>query len=243
VLHELDEHDGQLEPAQIACFVGDRYVLMVHAGAETTLERAKKRWQEQEETLPHHPSYLLHTIMDVVVDEYQEIADRLEEEIEELEEMVLNEVHEPIQRQLYSIKQRVARLRRFAIPEGRVLEWTADEDTANDELVSPETAPLFRDVYDHLVRITDQVRNVDELSQAVLDLTHTQQSQLLNEQNRKLAAWAAIFAVGTLVAGVYGMNFALVPATNSSFGFWFALALTAALSLGLYTYFKKRNWL
>jgi magnesium transporter len=243
VVHQLDEVDGQLEPVQIACFIGDHYVLTVHAGADRTLDAAKKRWQESGKELPRHPSYLLHTLLDVVVDDYQDIADRLEVEMEELEELVLAEVNVPIQRQLYSIKQRVARLRRFVIPESRVLAWTADEDESNDPFVVPETAAMFRDVYDHLVRISDQVRNVNDLAQAVLDLTHTQQSQILNEHNRRLAAWAAIFAVGTLVAGIYGMNFDLVPETNSRFGFWFALVLTAILSVGLYAYFKKRKWL
>ena len=243
VVHELDEVEGQLEPVQIACFVGDHFVLTVHAGAERTLEHAKKRWQDEGSDLPRHPSYLLHTLLDVVVDDYQDIADRLEEEMEELEDLVLSEVNVPIQRQLYSIKQRVARLRRYVIPESRVFEWTADSDSSNDAIANPDTGPLFRDVYDHLVRISDQVRNVDDLAKAVLDLTHTQQSHTLNEQNRRLAAWAAIFAVGTLVAGIYGMNFALVPETNSRFGFWFAIGLTTALSVGLYAYFKKRNWL
>jgi magnesium transporter len=243
VLHQLDEQEGQLEPVQIACFVGDHYVLTLHAGADRTLDAAKKRWEDKGTALPHESSYLLHTIIDVVVDDYQEIADRLEVEMEELEELVLGEVKIPIQHQLYSIKQRVARLRRYVIPGSRVLEWTADDDESNDPILSLETIPLFRDVYDHLVRIADQVHSVDELAKAVLDLTHIQQSQQLNEHNRRLAAWAAIFGVGTLVGGIYGMNFALVPETGSRLGFWFALALITVLSLSLYGYFKKRKWL
>lgn len=241
VFHQLNEVDGQLEAAQLACFLGNDYLLVVHANAARTLDEAKRRWSESQEGMPSHPSFLLHTLMDVVVDEYQVYADKIESEMEDLEEEVLAEPTIRVQHRLYSVKQRVARLRRYVLPESRMLDWAI-----NDQLPNPMpdmTAHLFADVEDHLLRIGDQIRNVDELAQAVLDMTHTAQAQNLNEVNRMLAAWAAIFAVGTLIAGVYGMNFDLVPATGSRFGFWFAIALTAVSSAGLYLNFKKRGWL
>ena len=240
VFHQLDEIQGQLEAIQIACFVGDRYVLTVHGGATRTLDEAKRRWQEAQ--LDHRdPVHLLHTLLDVVVDDYQAIADRLEEEMEELEELVLEVPEVPIQRQLYSLKQRLSRLRRYVLPGARLLDWVVDPDSSKP--FKPETAELFRDIHDHLLRITDEVRNVDELAQAVLDLTRAEQADTLNEVNKKLSAWAAIFAVGTLIAGIYGMNFRLVPRDQTLLGFWFAVGLMAALGVGLYVYFKRRKWM
>jgi magnesium transporter len=246
VLQQLDEVDGQLEPVQIACFVGDRYVITIHAGAERTLKEAKKRWEEESEKL-NHPSHLIHTLIDVVVDDYQEHADKLEAQIEELEEIALEtqglrkrEVGREIQRRLYSIKQRVGRLRRFVFPGARLLEWVVKP---GEKPFSEDTATGFRDVYDHLLRITDQVRNVDELASAVLDLVRSEQAELLNEINKNLAGWAAIFAVGTLIAGIYGMNFSLLPPTGSRFGFWFAIILTIVLTVSMYINFRKRDWL
>ena len=102
---------------------------------------------------------------------------------------------------------------------------------------------LFRDVHDHLMRITDQVKNVDDLAQAVIDLTRAVQAQGLNETSRRLSAWAAIFAIGTLIAGVYGMNFELVPGDGTLFGFWFAVGLMVLCSVGLYVYFRNKKWL
>lgn len=238
VVHELNEVDGQLEATQIGCFVGDGYVMTLHAGAAHTIETAKKRWVE----IPQeHASYLLHTLIDVVVDDYQKIADRLESEIEELEEIALATPEADIQRQLYSVKQRLSRLRRYVVPESRLLDRTMQP--GNDGVFSQSTVHLFRDVQDHLLRITDQVRNIDDLSDAVLDLTRNAQAARLNENSRKLSAWAAIFAVLTLIAGVYGMNFELVPEENSLGGFWFAIALMAASGIGLYAYFKRKDWL
>lgn len=240
VLHELNEIDGQLEAQQIACFLGDTWVLTLHGGTKRTLDEAKRRWQE---TPPaqRHPSVLLHTLIDTVVDDYQAIADRLEDEMEGLEEIVLETPRAPVHNQLYSLKQRVARLRRYVLPGARLLEWAVDPDTAKP--FSDDTGTLFRDVHDHLLRITDQVRNVDDLAQAILDLSRSEHAQALNEVSKKLTAWAAIFAVGTLIAGIYGMNFALVPDEGSLFGFWFAVALMAVMGIVLFWYFKKRDWL
>lgn len=240
VFHQLDEVSDQLEASQIACFVGERYVLTIHAGATRTIEAAKQRWREAE-ALPEHPSSLLHTIFDVVVDDYQRIADDLEQTIEDLEELALETPGAPLQRQLYNVKQRISRMRRYVFPASRLLDWSSDTSTVAS--FAPETQPMFRDVQDHLLRIADEVRNVDDLAQAVLDLTRSEQSNALNVVSRKLTAYAAIFAVLTLIAGVYGMNFELVPADGTLLGFWFAIALMVASGSGLFMYFRKRGWI
>jgi magnesium transporter len=240
VLHQLDEINGQLEAFQLACFIGDRYVLTIHEGANRTIEEAKRRWRS-EEVKQWDPAELLHTLMDVVVDDYGETADRLEAEMEQLEELVLEEPELPVQRQLYTLKQRLSRLRRYVLPGSRVMGFALDNDRVGG--LSESTRARFRDVHDHLLRITDQVRNIDDLSQAVLDLNRAAQADRLNETTKKLSAWAAIFGVGTLIAGIYGMNFALVPEDQELFGFWFAVGLIAVCSLILYRFFKTRGWI
>lgn len=240
VFHQLDEVDGQLEAAQIACFIGERYVVTIHSGADRTMEAAKKRWASEAER-SDHSSALLHTLFDVVVDEYQTIADDLEQSIEDLEEIALETPDAGLQQQLYRIKQRSSRMRRYVLPLARVLEWTSQG--SNGSKVAEEHLPRFRDVHDHLLRITDQVRNIDDLAQAVIDLTQSEQANLLNQVSKRLSGYAAIFAVLTLIAGIYGMNFRLVPADQTLFGFWFAIALMVVTGAGLYFYFKKRGWL
>jgi magnesium transporter len=239
VFHQLDEIEGQLEACQIACFIGDRYVLALHEHADRILNEAKTRFNKEGHGLDS-PAFLVYTMLDVVVDDYQDKADRLEAEMEHLEEIVLETPVAPIQNQLYKTKQRIARLRRYVMPGSRLVEWMLDPAHS---IFSDAGKEGFRDVHDHLLRMTDQIRNIDELSDAVLDLVRSEQANALNEVNKRLAAWAAIFGVGTLIAGIYGMNFRLVPRDQTLYGFWFAIVLMIVCSAGLYFYFKRRDWL
>lgn len=240
VMHQLDEINAQLEAVQLACFIGRNFVLTLHHGAARVVEEAKRRWRENPPA-EQHPAQLLHTLVDSLVDDFQVIADRVEHRMEELEERALDDPRAPIQHDLYSVKQQVARLRRYVFPSSRIIEWAVDPDS--ERQFSHATAMLFRDVQDHLMRIVDQVRNVDELSQGVLDLTQAAKQDALNEVNKKLAAWAAILGYATVVGGIYGMNFSLVPPTDTRFGFWFALTLMATGALALYAVFKKKDWI
>lgn len=245
-LHQLDEEEGQLEPIQLAFFIGPRYVLTIHHGAQRVIEASKQRWRDLENGEAQGPAHLLHTILDVVVDEYQIYADAAEEEIEDLEDLSLTvqqaRIQRTIQRKLYSVKQRISRLRRYALPAERVVDGLLETEEMLGYLPD-DTKNLFRDVKDHVKRMDAQLRSVDELAQGVLDLVRGEQADALAVQGRKLSAWAAIFAIATLIAGVYGMNFQLVPDENSIFGFWFAVALMVGICIGLYIWFKRRRWL
>jgi len=252
VLHQLNEEDGQLEPAQLSMFVGDHYVLVLHGGATRTLEEARRRLKEDggEDV---RPAWLLYTILDTVVDDYQGIADDLEQEIEDLEELTLESLDMPtrarmsivndgsMQRRLYSAKQRISRLRRYGQPAARLVQdLSSDED---GKLIDPKLAPRFADVKDHALRIGDQATSVESLTDALLDLRRGQQATALNEVTKKLTGWAAIIAVPTLISGLYGMNFHLYPDLGPRDGFWFAFTAMIVVSVGLYVYFKRRHWL
>ncbi|MGH2747274.1 MAG: magnesium transporter CorA family protein [Actinomycetota bacterium] len=241
VLDELDEIDDQLEASQIACFVGDRYLLTLHDGADRLLGQARTRWERERDELPGGIAYLLYALLDTVVDDYQSIADRLETEIEELEEIVLAAPTAPVQRQVYGLKQQVLRLRRYALPLRRVLDWMVEGEGRAS--FGDDATELLRDVHDHILRIAEQVANVDDLSGAVLDLSRSAQAHALNEINKKLSAWAAIFAVSAIITGAYGMNYRLFPNLDGQIGFGFAVALMAVSAGSLYAYFRRKGWL
>lgn len=239
VFQQLDEEDQQLEASQIACFIGERWIFALHSGAERTLAEARRRWDEGDMDVDDGAMTLLHTLLDVVVDDYQDVADRLEVTTEGLEEIALETFNAPIQRQIYQVKQHLARLHRYALPAARVL----DPLVKDNEVISAEIQHYFRDVSDHLVRINEQVRQSDDLVQAVLDLVRGEQTNSLNEVTKKLTSWAAIIAVPTFIASVYGMNLSLIPQGPSVVNFYFVLGLMAVVAGWLYVVFKKKNWL
>lgn len=244
VVHELQPHEGQLEPVQIACFIGTRFVLVLHAGAHRTLDEAKRRLRASKDEIWGGSAYLMHTLLDAIVDDYQLIADQLEQEIEGLEEDILADPRSAAQTHLYKIKQRISRFRRYVLPVSRMLGNVVEQGSfaASIALVDTQFGTYFRDVHDHTLRIADQVRNVEDLGDALIDLVRVEATNAQNEVTKRLTGWAAIIAVPTYIASVYGMNYELVP-NHETYGFFFALGLMFSTAVGLYVFFKKRGWI
>ena len=115
--------------------------------------------------------------------------------------------------------------------------------TGSVPFVTPEAAPFFRDVADHLLRVSEIVETLDGLLSTAFSAHLARISLQQNEDMRKISAWVAIAAVGTFVAGVYGMNFDYMPELTWHFGYFYALALMLVSSLVLYRFFKKSGWL
>ena len=245
VVHELEDHEGQLEATQVACFVGTRYVLALHAGADRTMETTRRRLMDHAGDVWGGSAFLMHTLLDAIVDDYQDIADLQELAVEHMEESLLADPRVGSPTDLYKTKQRLARLRRYALPVSRMLAGVVEGGGvgANIALVDEQFGAYFRDVYDHTLRITDQLRNVQDLTDALIELVRVEATNTQNEVTKRLTGWAAIIAVPTYIASVYGMNFELVPKHGQVEGFFFALALMAASAIGLYAYFKKRMWI
>jgi magnesium transporter len=244
VVHELQPEDGQLEAVQISCFVGTRYVLALHAGAQRTMDETRKRLQEGTGEVWGGSAYLMHALLDAVVDDYQTIADDLEQEVEQTEEALLVDPRSQPVTVLYTVKQRVARIRRYVTPASRMLAGFVETGiSAAVAVPGTEFGNFFRDVHDHTLRVVDQVRNVEELADGLIELVRVEATNAQNEVTKRLTGWAAIIAVPTFIASVYGMNFELVPKSGQLFGFWFALGSMATAAIVLYAYFKRRGWI
>lgn len=241
VTHQLDEVDDQLEARQVACFVGKHWVLTLHEGADRTLKEATSRCMRIPKPVDRGPSFVMHALLDTVVDDYQKIADELENEVEDLEEKLLAAPTTEAGKQIYSVKQRLARARRYVQPGSRVLASFVESN--QQTMATSETAAYFRDVLDHLLRITDQHRNVEDLTDALIELRRNEQASTQTDITKRLTGWGAIIAVPTFIASVYGMNFKLLPREASFGGFYFALAGMVASAIGLYVFFKKRDWI
>ena len=245
VVHELEEREDQLEPVQVACFVGTRFVLVLHAGAGGIMEETRRRLRATTEDVWGGSTYLMHTLLDTIVDDYQSIADELEAAIEALEEQLLQDARSPAQTTLYTVKQRLARFRRYVLPVSRMLASVTEKGTFTPAIANVEEhfGAYFRDIHDHTLRIGEQIRNVEDLANALIDLVRVEATNAQNEVTKRLTGWAAIIAVPTFIASVYGMNFRLMPADGEIFGFWFALGLMVATAVSLYVFFRRRGWI
>lgn len=241
VMHQLDEVDDQYEASQIACFVGQRWVITLHSGAKRTVEEALRRMGRARKAAEQGASFVMHALLDTIVDDYDGKADELEEEIEDLEERALGDPRATLQSQLYAVKQRVARLRRYSLPGERVLAQVVSPGRLG--LTTERTAAHFRDVHDHLLRIIDQIRNIDDLTDAVIDLQRAHRGDILNQAIKRLAGWAAIIAVPTFLASVYGMNFELVPQENDLTSFTIVVGVMVFSGAALFWLFKRRDWI
>lgn len=236
-LHELSASSEKLQPHQMCFFIGPRWVIVLHDGANRTMDELLRRLVK----LPSERGVeaVVHTFLDTLVDDYEAIADQLEDDVIRLEDLLLEDIKTPVDQKLYLAKQRLSALRRYALPASRILDRVVARDTQLP-FANEDTLASFRDVDDHMLRLADQVRAIDDLTDAVLELRRSSQSQALNEIIKRLTGWAAIVAIPTLIASIYGMNYELIPSTG---GFRFALGAMGASVLGLFIVFRRRGWL
>jgi magnesium transporter len=258
VAFQLDEIEDQLEDRQIAVFAGDAYVLLLHDAADRMVDEARDRMRKVD-VAELDAERALHALLDSVVDDYERTAERLDVDIEDLEAhalrasrraaqasgMTTNDL--PSQSILYAIKQQVSMLRRYSLPLSGPIETlhAEEEERRRRSGEDDRTDLLFRDVHDHVLRLGAQVRNIDDLASAVIDVARSLQGDMLNEVNKKLSAWAAIIAIPTLIASIYGTNYRLWPSPEESrsWGFLGVVGIMLLCGGALWLFFKRKRWI
>ena len=237
----------EIDIGEILLFVGEDFIVSVRHGEAGALGGVRREVEERPDLLRCGPSAVLHAIIDRVVDEYQPVADALEADITGVETEVFSEDGATKAERLYKLKREVIEFRRAVSPLIDPLEWLA---TGRYELVDQTIQPYFRDVEDHVKRIVGRVEGYSELLTSVLEasliqMTVRQNEQVAsqNEDVRKISAWAAIFAVPTAIAGIYGMNFDHMPELKWTFGYPLVIAVIALVCVGLWLRFRRSGWL
>jgi magnesium transporter len=185
---------------------------------------------------------VLYAIMDFVVDHYFPIVDTLEEELSALEEQIFaGTPHgKQIAQRIYRLKSQMLHLKRAVSPLLEVCNRLVRFDR---KMIQPETRLYFRDVYDHVIRINESVDNMRELLTSALETNLALVSVRQNEVMKRLAAGAAMIAVPTLIAGIYGMNFEKMPELHWIFGYPFSIGLMVVSCAYIYYRFHKAGWL
>jgi magnesium transporter len=235
----VDEHDA-VETGEINLFVGPRFVVSVRHGAGTELHSARLDLEQRTAVLGHGPSAVVYAICDRVVDGYEAVATSLEEDVDEVETSVFSPTLSQDSQRIYVLKRELSEMRRAVNPLREPMKHFA---SGSAPFMSPQSAPFFRDVADHVLRVSESIEALDGLLSTAFDANLAKISLQQNEDMRKISAWVAIAAGGTLVAGVYGMNFQYIPELRWHYGYFYALGLMVVCALALYRAFKKSGWL
>ena len=241
VLHLLELRGDELQVGEVAIFVGANYVLSVRNHSEQTFRSVRERCEREPELLSHGASFVFYALMDAVVDRYFPIVDALESELETIEEQIFAKgtARTNVER-LYALKRQVMVVRHAVVP---LMEASAKLHGSRVPRTCVNSQEYFRDVYDHLVRINASLDAARETIGTAIQVNLSMVTIEESEVNKKLAAWAGIFAVATAFAGIWGMNFKAMPELEWEYGYPAAIGVISLTCFVLYRRFKHYGWL
>ena len=241
VLRTAQLVDKRIQFGETHVFVGKDYVVSIRHGSSASYREVRTRCESTPRLLKLGTDFVLYAIMDFVVDNYFPVVDALEEEVESLEEHVFNDdFDQETVEHIYRLKRDLLSLRRAVAP---VVEMSNRLTRFDMPLIDKHAYPYFRDIHDHAVLVNDSVDYLRELLNSALEVDLLLASVGQSEVTKKLASWAAILAVPTAVAGIYGMNFAFMPELHWTFGYPVVMAAILGACGLLYWRFKKTHWL
>jgi magnesium transporter len=240
VPHEIHSVSEIVETGDIMVFTGPNFAVTVRHGEHTGLAGVRRELEGHPDQLRLGPGAVLHAVADHVVDSYIDVAQAVENDIEEMEEEVFTPRTTVSIESIYQLKREVVELRRAVNPLQAPLQLLGHKP---DLPLPKEIRRYLRDVGDHHTtvaeRITDFDESLSELVSAALAKIGLQQ----NTDMRKISAWVAIAAVPTMIAGIYGMNFDYMWELHQTWGYPVVLGVIALLCTGLYITFHRNNWL
>ncbi|MFG2577270.1 magnesium and cobalt transport protein CorA [Streptomyces sp. NPDC048481] len=233
------EQTADVETGEVMIFLGPSFALTVRHGANDPTAEAARRLTDVPQIARLGPVSVLHAVTDVIVDDYALAAAQVRTDLTDLERCVFSPARDDLTARIYALKREVVEFRDAVQPLVPVVQhFTAPHDDWPQQIV-----PYFRDVADHLTRTDTEVRALDDLLASVLDAHLAKVGTWQNDDMRRISAWAAILAIPTMVAGIYGMNFAHMPELDWRYGYPCALAAMALGAGLLYRAFRHNGWL
>lgn len=240
VLHVIERSGDELTQGEVAIFVGPGYIVSVRRNTELGFADVRRRCEQEPELLRHGPAYVLYALMDAVVDRYFPVLATLAEDAERVEERIFSGQNTRAQIEaLYGLRRRLMLLDRAT---GPLLEVTGKLHGGRVPPICSGLHDYFRDVYDHLVRLKQSIENLREMAATVMSVNLSLITINENEVTKRLASYAALVAVPTMIAGVYGMNFEYMPELRWRWGYPAALAAMVVIDLYLVFRFRKAGW-
>ena len=237
----LDTVSGELESLEVAVFATHNALVTVRKSERFDIDGVVGRWDSSPDLAKYGVPFLLHGLLDYVVDSHFTAVQTLDDEIEALEDLLFSEAHPDlsVQRRSFELRKSLVKLRRVVLPMREVVNSLMRRDlhARNDAMT-----PYYQDVYDHVLRATEWTESLRDLVTTILETNLTIQGNRLNVITKKVTSWAAIIAVPTAITGFYGQNVPY-PGFSHESGFYASTIIIVVLSVGLYVLFRRRDWL
>ena len=241
VLHNPVVTGDDLAVGEVDIFVGPNYILSVRNDVEQGFVAVRERCEREPELLKHGSGFVLYALIDAVVDRYFPVLDKLEVELEEIEDRIFSGTEQRANIEaLYALKRKLMKLQYAVVP---LLEGIGKLYGGRVPQICMGMSEYYRDIYDHLIRIQQSIISLREMVVTAISVNLSMITLHENQTTKQLAAYAALIAVPTLIAGVYGMNFEHMPELKWLFGYPMALSLMLGIDMYLYRRFRKTGWL
>jgi magnesium transporter len=241
VVHTVEAVADELNVGELSIFAGRNYLLSVRNRTEQGFTNVRHRTEREPHLLKLGSGFVLYALIDAVVDRYFPVLEGLEDELERLEERMFSGIpsRENIE-SLYGLKQKLTTLKHAA---GPLQETTGKLYGGRVPEICAGTQDYFRDVYDHLLRINQSIDSLRDMVTTAISVNLSLITIQENETTKRLAAYAALVAVPTMIAGVYGMNFEQMPELKWAWGYPVSLALMFVIDGYLFYRLRKAKWL
>ena len=242
VLYEAElvgPHD-HLELRELNIFLGANYLVTVHSRPIRAIETASRLWHEWTDRAEQGAGLLAYLLMDAIVDDYLPLLDLVSERMDDLEDQIFGDFQPASIEEIFRIKKQLLHLRRSITPLRDVFNTMLRRE---QPIFAREIYVYFQDVFDHIIRVADTIDTLRDMLSSTMDAYLSVQGNRMNIIMKRLTSIATILMSVTLIAGIYGMNFDRMPELGWKYGYVFALGWMFVIGVGLYIYFKKRDWL
>ncbi|MGH3165276.1 MAG: magnesium transporter CorA family protein, partial [Trebonia sp.] len=237
----LDTKTGTLATSELAAFITRQALITIRKDDGLDIGKVTERWDASPDLVQYGVGYLLHGLLDYIVDGHFEAVQSLDDEVEALEDQLFADVPRDlqVQRRSFELRKSLVLLRRVVIPMREVVVALMRRDL---HYVGEDLLPYYQDVYDHVLRAAEWTDSLRDLVQSILETNLTIQGNRMNVISKKVTGWAAIIAVPTFITGMYGMNVPY-PGFSERVGMYSAFSLMVILAVGLYYIFRRNDWL
>ncbi|HEY2676858.1 MAG TPA: magnesium/cobalt transporter CorA [Steroidobacteraceae bacterium] len=242
VLHLVETLEGECQVGELAIFAGSNYVVTARNRAQTGFADVRARCEREPKLLRHGPGFVLYALIDAVVDRYFPILDNMEDELDSVEQRIFAPQGVPRDNieALYGIKQRLMIMKHAVAP---LLEAVSNLSGGRIPPLCAGISEYFRDVADHLQRLNQTTDSIRETIATAISVNLSMVTLQENETMKRLASYAALLAVPTMIAGIYGMNFENMPELKWHYGYVLCLAIMALIDGLVFFRLRKAKWL